>query len=319
VTDNIYDVIVVGGGPAGLTCGLYASRSNLKTLIIEKEGEGSLQKAHFVDNYPGFPQGVKGTDLYFLMKEHCKKFNVNFQNATVLDFEFNEDGFNEDNNGKNNIVKTSLGNFQGKFVVIASGNFQNAKKVKGEKEFIGSGVSYCATCDGAFTKNLNVILVGQGEEVGEEGLFLTQFAKNIKILVPDEKLISEDNTLAAIKSSNIEIIPNANLKEVIGSEYVEKVLVDISQKDQVVSAEYPADFVFLYLGTKNNTELYGGYFKLDDKGFIITDGSMKTNVKNVYAIGDIRAKEVRQVTTATNDGTIAALSILKEQLKNTNN
>ena len=307
MTNNIYDVIIVGGGPAGLTCGLYTGRSKLKTLIIEKEGEGSLQKAHLVDNYPGFPQGIKGSELYNLMKEQSKKFNVEFLNTAVLDFDFT---------GENKIVKTSLGNFVGKSVVIATGNFASNKKVKGEKEFTGNGVSYCATCDGAFTKNFNVVLFGQGEEVGEEALFLTKFAKSIKIFVSEEKLITQDKTLEAIKVGNIEVITNAMLKEVVGTEYVEKVIVDISENGQVNTKEYPADFVFLYLGTKNNIELYGGYFKLNDKGFIITDESMKTNIDNVYAIGDIRAKEVRQVTTATNDGTIAALTILKNHLKN---
>lgn len=307
--NTLYDIIIIGGGPAGLTCGLYAGRSNLKTLIIEKKDEGSLLKAHLIDNYPGFPKGIKGTDLYNLMKEHTIKYNVEFQEATVLNFYFAD---------AMKIVKTSIGNFQSKFIVVASGNGIGTKKIKGEKEFTGNGVSYCATCDGAFTKNMNVVLFGQGEELAEEALFLTKFAKEITIFVPDDKLLCHEKTRGAIQSNNIKIIINAEIKEIIGKEYAEKVRVEINENGKKLDKEYPADFVFLYLGTKSNRELYGEHFKLDEKGFIITEKSMKTNLHGVYAIGDIRSKEVRQVTTAVNDGTIAALSILKEQLINKN-
>lgn len=305
----LYDIIIIGGGPAGLTCGLYAGRSNLKTLIIEKKGEGNLLKAHLIDNYPGFPKGIKGSDLYNLMKEQTIKYNVEFQEATVLNFHFVDEI---------KTVKTSIGNFQSKFVVVASGSATGSKKVKGEKEFTGNGVSYCATCDGAFTKNMNVLLFGQGEEVAEEALFLTKFAKEITIFVPDKKLLCHEKTKEAIQSSNIKIIVDAEIKEIIGKEYAEKVIVEIKENDKKIDKEYQADFIFLYLGTKSNRELYGEHFKLDDKGFIITDESMKTNLSGIYAIGDIRSKEVRQVTTAVSDGTIASLSILKEQLINKN-
>ncbi|MGF6906896.1 NAD(P)/FAD-dependent oxidoreductase [Fusobacterium sp. PH5-44] len=305
--DTLYDIIIIGGGPAGLSCGIYAGRSNLKTLIIEKSGEGSLLKAHLIDNYPGFPQGIKGLELYNLMKEQTIKYNVEFQEATVLNFDFDKIV---------KTVKTSVGNFMGKFVVVASGIATGSKKLKGEKEFIGNGVSYCATCDGAFTKNMNVVLFGQGEEVAEEALFLTKFSKEITIFVPDGKLLCPEKTLEAIHSSNIKVIINAEIKEITGKDYVEKVLVEIKDNQNILTKEFAADFVFLYLGTKSNKELYGEHFKLDDKGFIITDESMKTNLNNVYAVGDVRAKEVRQVSTAVSDGTIAALSILKEQLTN---
>ncbi len=151
----VYDVIIVGGGPAGLTAGLYTSRAKLNTLIIEKKETGSLIMAHKVDNYPGFPMGISGKDLYKLMKEQTERFGANFVDATVLDF----DVYSEENK----IVKTDKGNFRGKTVIIATGtgNSDN-KKIKGVKELIGNGVSYCATCDGACTKFMEVSLFGQG-------------------------------------------------------------------------------------------------------------------------------------------------------------
>ena len=302
--DKIYDVIVVGGGPAGAACGIYTSRARLDVLIIAKENDGSLLKAHMIDNYPGFPDGIKGNELNDLMKKQAIRFGAQFTYGTVLDFDLSSD---------TKVVKTSSGNYRSKYVVIASGTANAASKINGEQRFIGSGVSYCATCDGAFTKGLNVTLFGQGDEVGEEALFLTKFAKNIKIFVKDDRLKCKDEILTALRSNNVEIITNAELEEVSGSEYVEKVKVN----ENGALKEYPCDFTFLYLGTKSNTELFGGFFKLDKQGYIITDENMSTGVQNVYAVGDIRSKSVRQVTTAVNDGTIAALEVIKERLKNT--
>lgn len=303
--EKVYDVIIIGGGPAGLTAGIYTGRTKLSTLIIEKSGSGSLLMAHKIDNYPGFPEGVSGKELYDLMKAQAIRFGAEFVDATVLDFDmYNEDG---------KIVKTDKGNFKGNSVIIATGTGNsNSKKIKGEKEFLGNGVSYCATCDGAFTKFMDVALLGQGEEVAEEALFLTKFAKSIKIFVNGEKLECSEKTLTALMDSGkVEIITDAELVEIKGSEYVES--LDVKIKGELKN--YPTAFAFLYLGTKNKAEMYGAFADLDEQGYIKTGADLKMNVEGVYAAGDVRSGVVRQVTVAAAEGTIAAMEVIKETLK----
>ena len=297
MNEKIYDVIIIGGGPAGLTAGIYVGRSKLSTLIIESEGIGSLLMAHKIDNYPGFPEGISGKELYTLMKKQAEKFGAEFLSATLLGFDVYSDT-------ESKIVKTDKGNFKAKVVIIATGTGKNGnKKLKGEEEFLGKGVSYCATCDGAFTKNLNVSLLGQGEEVAEEALFLTKFSKTIKIFVNEKEFKCHKDTLNALTASGkVEIITDANVEELV----IEK---DGETKN------YPSDFAFLYLGTKNNTEMYGEFADLDNQGNIVTKDGLKINIEGMYAAGDIRSGVVRQVTTAVADGTVAAMEAIKEILK----
>ncbi|MGL6115540.1 NAD(P)/FAD-dependent oxidoreductase [Cetobacterium sp. SF1] len=298
--NNIYDLIIVGAGPAGLSAAIYAGRANLKVLVLEKDNVGSLIMAHKIDNYPGFPSGMTGRDLYQQMKNQAINFKVEFKTATFL-------GVDVFSNPK--IVKTDSENFSAHGVIIATGWSKNSNsKIPGEHEFIGKGVSYCATCDGAFTRGMTVSLFGKGEEVAEEALFLTRYAKNIQIFVSGESLQCNHDLLETLKSNEkISIILNAELKEISGTEYVEKAIVSVNGEEKT----YKTDYAFLYLGTKSPSELYGEFAKLDNQGYILTDELMKTNIEGIFAAGDIRSKHIRQVTTATSDGTIAAMEAIK--------
>lgn len=302
--EKIYDLVIVGGGPAGLTAALYASRSKLKVLVIEKEGIGSLLMAHKVDNYPGYPDGLTGKELYEQMKKGALRFGTEFVTDTFLELNIYENP---------RVIKGINDSYKAKAVILAAGwPKNNAPKLKGEEEFVGKGVSYCATCDGFFTKDRVVALFGNGKEVAEESLFLTKYAKEVLVYTEEDSLNCDEELKEALLSKeNVKLITNSKLLEIKGNDFVEKVSVDIGGEEVEVDTEY----AFLYLGTKSNKELYTSFAKLDKDGYIITGEDMKCEVEGVYAAGDIRAKEVRQVTTATADGTIAGIEVIKYIMK----
>ncbi len=303
--NKIYDMVIIGGGPAGLTAAIYAGRANLDVLVIEKKEIGSLIIAHSIDNYPGFPDGISGKELYELKKKQALKYGVEIVEGTFLELDIFEDP---------KIVKTDVKNYKTKTVILASGwPKNNENKIEGEEEFIGRGVSYCATCDGAFTRNLTVGLFGQGDEVAEEALFLTRYSKEILIFAHDGELKCNEELREALKAKeNVKVVQNSKLKKITGTTYVERVVVEEEGRD----IEYNLDYTFLYLGTKNSEEMFGGVADLDPNGYLITGEDMKTKIDGVYAAGDIRSKSIRQVTTAVADGTIASMEATKYILKN---
>ncbi|MBQ3437105.1 MAG: NAD(P)/FAD-dependent oxidoreductase, partial [Fusobacterium sp.] len=219
--EKIYDVIIVGAGPAGLSAGIYAGRANLSTLILEKEGIGSMIMTHQIDNYPGYKIGASGKEIYESMKEQALEFGCEFKYATVLGFDPYEEI---------KIVKTDSGNFKTKYIIIATGIGKiGAKKVKGESKFLGAGVSYCATCDGAFTKGRTVSLVGKGDEIVEEALFLTRYADKVNIFITADELDCNSELREAILSkNNVEIRTKAKLLEIKGNEFVEELELEIA-------------------------------------------------------------------------------------------
>ncbi|MHA4988823.1 NAD(P)/FAD-dependent oxidoreductase [Cetobacterium somerae] len=306
--NKIYDVVIIGAGPAGLTAALYAGRSNLSVLVIEKPNTGSLLMAHKIENYPGILGSPTGKDIYTLMKEQTLKYNVEFVSATFLAFDLF---------GEHKIVKTDIENFLGKTVIIASGWAKNgSKKLPGEEKYLGKGVSYCATCDGAFTRNMTVSLFGKGKEIAEEALFLTKYSKEIHMFITDNCDDSCDKALMETLKANekVKMYYSSELVEIKGDEFVEEVIVKINGTHET----YPTQFAFLYLGTKSLKELYGEVASLDEQGYIITNEAMHTSIEGIYAAGDVRSKHIRQVTTATSDGTIAALEAIKHVLKKHN-
>lgn len=303
--EKVYDLVIIGGGPAGLTAALYAGRSNLSVLVIERENIGSLYMAHQVDNYPGFPEGITGKELQHQMKKQAEKFGAEFMNAVFLGLDIYSEP---------KIIKTDKINVKGKSVIIAGGTGKfGGKKITGEKEFLGKGVSYCATCDGAFTRNMTVSLFGNGEEVAEEALFLTKYSKEILIFTKDSELMCGADLLENLKGNEkVKIITNAEIKELKGSEYLDYAVVEVNREEK----EYPVQYAFMYLGTKNSMELYGEFAALDGEGYIVTDEFMKTRTEGVFAAGDVRSKKIRQITTAVSDGTIAGMEAIKYVLIN---
>ena len=301
---KVYDLIVIGGGPAGATAALYAGRSNLNVLVIEKPEVGDLISAHKIDNYPGFPNGITGKELYETIQKQAQKFGAEFIEDTFLELDIYSHP---------RVVKASKGNYEGIGIIIATGwPKNNSKKIIGEKEFTGNGVSYCATCDGFFTKGRITSVFGNGHEAVEEALFLTKHAKEINVFCDKDDLEVEAELKEQLLSNeNVKLFTNAKLVEVLGNQYVEKVKVDIAGEIK----EMESDFAFLYLGTKSNNELYQGFAKLNDEGYIITDENMACEVEGVWAAGDIRERTVRQVTTAVSDGTLAGIEAIKYVMK----
>ena len=301
---KVYDLIVIGGGPAGATAALYAGRSNLNVLVIEKPEVGALVSAHKIDNYPGFPNGITGKELYETIQKQAQKFGAEFIEDTFLELDIYSHP---------RVVKASKGNYEGTGIIIATGwPKNNSKKIIGEKEFTGNGVSYCATCDGFFTKGRITSVFGNGHEAVEEALFLTKHAKEINVFCDKDDLEVEAELKEQLLSNeNVKLFTNAKLLEVLGNQYIEKVKVDIAGEIK----EMESDFAFLYLGTKSNNELYQGFAKLNDEGYIITDENMACEVEGVWAAGDIRERTVRQVTTAVADGTLAGIEAIKYVMK----
>ena len=301
---KVYDLIVIGGGPAGATAALYAGRSNLNVLVIEKPEVGALISAHKIDNYPGFPNGITGKELYETIQKQAQKFGAEFVEDTFLELDIYSHP---------RVVKASKGNYEGTGIIIATGwPKNNSKKIIGEKEFTGNGVSYCATCDGFFTKGRITSVFGNGHEAVEEALFLTKHAKEINVFCDKDDLEVEAELKEQLLSNeNVKLFTNAKLLEVLGNQYIEKVKVDIAGEIK----EMESDFAFLYLGTKSNNELYQGFAKLNDEGYIITDENMACEVEGVWAAGDIRERTVRQVTTAVADGTLAGIEAIKYVMK----
>ncbi|MGM0508654.1 MAG: NAD(P)/FAD-dependent oxidoreductase [Fusobacteriota bacterium] len=307
--NKVYDVVIVGAGPAGLSAALYTSRANLSVLVLEKEGQGALLSAHKIANYPGAKDNPSGKELYNRMKDHAKQHGAEFVDATFLELETMESP---------KVVKTSVDIYKAESVIIATG-FSKSKeqKLPGEDEFIGKGVSYCATCDGAFFKGMDVSVFGNGEEALEEALFLTKHVKKVYFFVNDEKLIGDSELINSLKEKdNIEILYNHELKEISGGDFVEKVEVINDSGDNIT---YDVAAVFLYLGTKSNTQLFSTFANLNEQGRIETKENMQTLVDGVYAAGDVRAKPLMQVVTAASDGAIAATEVIKHVMKQKKN
>ena len=300
-TQKLYDVIIIGGGPAGLSAAVYTARSGRSTLVIEKGAIGGQAiNTSMVENYPGF-EAINGVDLTQAMYRQVKKFGIEEVYGEVTGIEV-KDGVK--------IVKTSQGDFTAKVVIIAAGLERQKLGVPGEKEFTGRGVSYCATCDGAFFRDQKVAVIGGGNAALTEALEIVRFASKVTVIHRRNELratkILQDR---AFKESKLNFIWNSAVEEIIGDAAVRKIIVRHIKNRETTTLEVTG--VFVAVGFTPNTGYLKGLVETDEAGSIITNQVMETSVPGIFAAGDIRSGSIRQLIASAGDGAVAAVSAEK--------
>ncbi len=299
-----FDVVVIGAGPAGLTAAIYASRARLKTIVLD-EGipGGQVKTTHKVSNYPGFPEDVKGAELAGLFAKQAERFGARIARAveiTEMDLKTKDKRFVLDE--EEEIVAPA--------VIVATGAKPRALGLPGEKELRGRGLSYCATCDGAYFEGKDIHVIGGGNSAVEESLFLTQFAKSVTIIHQFDQFQAEASTAKeAVEHPKIKVMWSHEPRAFLGAGTVDRLQVENLKTKE--TQELKTDGIFIFVGMVPRTELLNGVVPLDKWGCVETDDSMATAIPGLYAAGDIRAKKFRQITTAVADGTIAALAVQK--------
>ena len=298
--DQQYDVIIIGAGPAGLTAGIYAARADLKTLLIERYGAGGqILNTYEVDNYPGLP-GITGAELGGGMSDHLDKFDVERIMAEVESVEFHEMA---------NKVVTDSGTFIGKTVILATGNSPRKLGIPGEEELTGAGVSYCATCDGAFFRKRTVAVIGGGDVAVEDAIFLARGCEKVYLVHRrDELRAAKILQKALLELPNVEVKWSCIPKEIKGIEDGMVKGLEIEDVKNGGKTVLDVSGVFIATGNDPNSSYLKG-IDMDEKGYVIADESCATNFPGVFAAGDIRVKRLRQVSTAVADGANAVYSV----------
>ncbi len=296
-----YDVVIIGGGPAGLTAGLYCSRARLKTLLVEKMLlGGQVMTTTEVENYPGFPGGIAGPELMERMQEHCQEFGLEVQTAQVEKVE---------NDGAVKKVVLDSGVIESRSVIIASGAQPRKLGVPGEQELTGRGVSYCATCDGAFYRNMTVAINGGGDTAVEEALFLTRFASKVYLIHRRDQLRAVSVLQERLHANDkIEVIWNNVIESCEGdnSGLTHLVLKDVNTGS---TSKLEVQGVFIAIGVEPKTGFLHGTVDLDDGGYIVTDMQCRTSVPGIFAAGDVRQGVLKQIATAVGAGATAAYEV----------
>ncbi|MGG0655138.1 thioredoxin-disulfide reductase [Rummeliibacillus pycnus] len=298
--EKIYDVVIIGAGPAGMTAAVYTSRGNLSTLMLERGiPGGQMANTEEVENYPGF-ESILGPELSTKMFEHAKKFGAEYAYGDVTEIIDGEEF---------KIIKAGSKEYKTRSIIITTGAEYKKMGIPGEKELGGRGVSYCAVCDGAFFKNKNLIVVGGGDSAVEEGMYLTRFAEKVTIVHRRDKLraqkIIQDRAFA---NEKIDFIWNNTVKEIHEKDGKVGSVTLVSTVDGS-EQEVQADGVFIYIGMLPLTKPFENLGILNETGYIKTNAEMETSVPGIYAAGDVRDKTLRQIVTATGDGSIAAQSV----------
>jgi thioredoxin reductase (NADPH) len=299
-----FDVIIVGAGPAGLSAAIYAARARLKTLVLDESVPGGQMKTtHKVSNYPGFPEDVKGADLAKAFSTQAERFGAKIRRAveiTAHDLTGSLKTFELDE--EEHVAAPA--------VIIATGAKPRELGVPGESKYRGRGISYCATCDGAYFDGKEIHVIGGGNSAVEESLFLTQFAKKVTIIHQFDHFQAEPMTAAeALENPKIEVIWDSEPRAFLGENQLDKLRIENVKTKEV--RELATDGVFVFVGYVPRTDLVKGVVKMNQWGYVETGEDMSTDVPGVYVAGDIRSKRFRQITTAVADGTIAALAVQK--------
>ncbi len=298
----MYDVVIIGGGPAGLTAGLYAARARLDCVLLEKLAPGGqVLTTDWVENYPGFPDGVSGFELVDKMKAQAENFGLEIRTEEVTKLVLTED---------RRIVTTNKGDLEAKSIILASGAAWKRLGIEGEEALIGKGVSYCATCDGPFYRDQAVAVIGGGDTAIEEAIFLTRFASAITVVHRRDalraiKLLQE----RAFAEEKIEFIWDTVPTRILGSNGVRGIELKNVKTGEITRKE--VEGVFIFIGTVPNTAFLRGIIELDQNGFVKTDDNMQTSAPGVFAAGDVRAKLFRQISTAVGEGATASHSVEK--------
>jgi thioredoxin reductase (NADPH) len=298
----MHDLVIIGGGPAGLTAGLYGARARLDVLLLERLAPGGqVLTTDWIENYPGFPDGLSGFELIDRMKSQAERFGLKIQGEEVLKLELSE---------KRKAVFTAKGPLEAKAVILACGATWKKLGIEGEDHLLGRGVSFCATCDAPFYRDQEVAVIGGGDTAVEESLFLTRFVSKVHLVhrrdqLRATKLLQE----RAMAEEKIKFIWDTVPVKVMGKDGVE----GIELKNVKTGSESRLDVkgIFVFIGTVPNTEMVRGQIQLDENGFVITDSEMRTSVPGVLAAGDIRSKLFRQVATAVGDGAAASFAAEK--------
>lgn len=292
------DIIIIGAGPAGLAAAIYGSRANLETLVLENNIiGGQVVLSYTIENYPGF-SSIRGSELAEKMEQQAVALG-----AEVDEFDFIERVSLSD---EEKIVETGDYIYKSKVVILATGANSKKLPIPNEHKYVGKGVHYCAICDGAAYKGEVIAVVGGGNAALEEAIFLSKHASKVIIIRRNNYFKGEAQILKAVENTpNIEIMYNWDIVDVAGDDFVDRAIIKNTKTDEV--KEIPVKAVFGYIGTEPKTDLFKDSIHLTQSGYIVTNENMETNIKGVYAIGDVREKEFRQVTTAVADGTIAAL------------
>ena len=293
---KIYDMIIVGGGPAGYTAALYASRAGLDVLLIEKmSAGGQMALTDIIDNYPGFPEGIDGFTLGMNMQACAERFGTKTEYSEVVSVDFKADVKK---------ITTTSGEFFSHTVVVATGADPRVLGIDGENELIGRGLHYCAHCDGRFYKGKTVMVVGGGNSAASDALYLSNLAQKVY-------LVHRRDTLRAtkiyheplMKASNVEFVWNSVVDDyIVDGKIVGAKIRDVNTGD---IQEIKFDGLFVSIGRKPATDIFKGQLELDNSGYIIADETTKTNIDGVFAVGDVRTKHLRQVVTAVSDGAVA--------------
>ncbi|UCH46300.1 MAG: FAD-dependent oxidoreductase [Nitrospiraceae bacterium] len=301
MSDELYDVIIIGGGPAGLSAAQYASRSNLKTVVLDKSPTaGALAYTSKIENYPGLVEPVSGSELLDLFRNQAIKFGAEYVEMQVVGV-----AIDQEIKEVQGIDKT----YKGKTVIIATGSMGRKPSIPGEGEFLGKGVSYCAVCDAAFYKDLQVCVIGDSEEAVKEAGLLTGFAKTVYLIAPSKELDIQSYE-TELNTDKVKIITGHRVVSIDGDDFVKKIKIKNIETEE--EQQIPMDGVFVYLyGTQPVVDFLSSSLSLSDKSCIITHRTMETSIPGVFAAGDVSCSEVRQVVIAAAFGSMAALSAEK--------